>query len=45
MAVRLQEIFAHAMAPQLSFVAFFALESRWKQNEIFIKFEFRWKSL
>ena len=49
LAIRLQQIFAHATTAQLSghvqnFVAITVLESRWKWNEISIKFESRWKT-
>ena len=47
-AIRSQQIFTHAMTPQMSchvpnFVAINILESRWERNEISIEFELRWK--
>ena len=49
LAIRLQQIFAHATTAQLSchvqnFVAITVLESRWEWNDISIKFELRWKN-
>ena len=49
MAIRSQQIFAHATTAQLSchvqnFVAITVLESRWEWNEISIEFELRWKN-
>ena len=48
LAIRSQQIFAHATTAQLSchvqnFVAITVLESRWEWNEISIEFELRWK--
>ena len=47
LAIRSQQIFAHATTAQLSchvqnFVAITVLESRWEWNKIFIEFELRW---
>ena len=49
LAIRSQQIFAHATTAQLSchvkhFVAITVLESRWEWNEISIEFELRWKN-
>ena len=51
LAIRLQQIFAHATTAQLSchvqnFVAIAVLVSRWEWNKISIEFEFelRWKN-
>ena len=49
LAIRSQQIFAHATTAQLSchvqnFVAITVLASRWEWNEISIEFELRWKS-
>ena len=48
LAIRSQQIFAHAMTAQLSchaqnFVVITILESSWEWNEISIEFELRWK--
>ena len=49
LAIRSQQIFAHATTAQLSchvqnFVAITVLESRWEWNEISIDLELRWKN-
>ena len=49
LAIRSQQIFAHATTAQLSchvqnFVAITVLESRWERNVISIEFELRWKN-
>ena len=49
LAIRSQQIFAHATTAQLScrvqnFVAITVLESRWEWNDISIEFELRWKN-
>ena len=49
LAIRSQQIFAHATTAQLSchvqnFVVITVLESRWEWNEISIEFELRWKN-
>ena len=49
LAIRSQQIFAHATTAQLSchvqnFVAITVLELRWEWNEISIEFELRWKN-
>ena len=49
LAIRSQQIFAHATTAQLSchvqnFVAITVLELRWVWNEISIEFELRWKN-
>ena len=49
LAIRSQQIFAHATTVQLSchvqnFVAITVLELRWEWNEISIEFELRWKN-
>ena len=49
LAIRSQQIFAHATTAQLScqvqnFVTITVLESRWEWNEISIEFELRWKT-
>ena len=49
LAIRSQQIFAHATTAQLSchvqnFVAIIVLESRWQWNEISIEFELWWKN-
>ena len=49
LAIRSQQIFAHATTAQLScqvqnFVAITALESIWEWNELSIEFELRWKN-
>ena len=49
LAIRSQQIFAHATTAQLSchvqnFVAITVLEFRWQLNEISIEFELRWKN-
>ena len=49
LAIRSQQIFAHATTAQLSchvqnFVAIIILKSRWEWNEISIEFELRWKN-
>ena len=49
LAIRSQQIFAHATTAQLSchvqnFVAITLFESRWERNVISIEFELRWKS-
>ena len=48
-AIRSQQIFAHATTAQLSchvqnFAAITVLESRWERIEISIEFELRWKN-
>ena len=50
LAIRSQQIFAHATTAQLSchvqnFVAITVSESRWEWHEISIEFELRWKNL
>ena len=49
LAIRSQQIFAHATTAQLSchvqnFVAITVLESRWERNVISIEFQLRWKN-
>ena len=49
MAIKSQQIFAHATTTQLSchvhnFVAITVLEPKWEWNKISIEFELRWKN-
>ena len=44
LAIRSQQIFAHATTAVQNFVAITVLESRWEWNEISIEFELRWKN-
>ena len=49
-AIRLQQIFTHAMTAELLFhvqnwVMIILLESMWDQNKVSIVFEQRWKKL